>query len=236
MTSARTQITTLNVDFSTYKPGTSLDRFVDEHQLYISTYNTEAEPISRIFLRENVDIVDGTLRLRVNGYSGSDEVEGAEIGTYADDILYGTFTTVAKLTDVPGICAGFFTYTDDNNEIDIEALSSYYTKGYRNIVDPGLQLTNQPTKLGGKSTNEAVPYDFDPTKGFHNYTIVWTAESSEFYVDGEHQATFTTNVPKKPASFLWNAWSSGDPNWSAGPPREDSYTLIKSIHLAYSAA
>ncbi|BGP36181.1 hypothetical protein JCM10449v2_000079 [Rhodotorula kratochvilovae] len=232
---AKSKVTKLDVDFSTYKSGT-VASFLDKNELYASSYSVASTPLSHTFVSSNVDIVNGALRLKVNGQSGKGDVKSAEVGTYADDILYGTFTTVAKLTDVPGICFGAFTYTDDNHEIDIETLSSYYTKGYGYSVQPGLEFTNQPLTEGQQSTNTAVAYGFDPTADFHNYTIVWTSSTSKFYLDGKLRTTFKKNVPKIAASFLWNAWSSGDVNWSAGPPKKDSYTLIKEIHLAYTTA
>ncbi|GEM12135.1 glycoside hydrolase family 16 protein [Rhodotorula toruloides] len=200
----------------------------------ISDYPVASFPITHTFVPSNVDIVNGALRLKVTGQSGKSDVKSAEVGTYAHDIRYGIFTTIAKLTHVPGVCFGAFTYTSDNAEIDIEALSSYYNKANRDSVPPGLEFTNQPLNDGQQSTNTAVPYGFDPTADFHNYTIVWNAKSSQFYVDGKLRKTVTTNVPQIGASFLWNAWSSGDPNWSAGPPKQDAYTLIKSVHLKYT--
>ncbi|BGO88424.1 hypothetical protein NBRC10512_006989 [Rhodotorula toruloides] len=226
-------VKTLDVDFSAYN-GEGLSTFLDKHSLYVSNYPVDSTPISHTFVPSNVDIVDGALRLKVTGQSGKGDVKSAEVGTYASNIRYGTFMTIAKLTPVPGVCFGAFTYTDDNHEIDIEALSSYYTTGYRESVPPGLEFTNQPLIAGQQETNTAVPYGFDPTADFHNYTIVWNAKSSQFYVDGKLRKTFTKNVPQIGASFIWNAWSSGDPNWSAGPPKQDAYTLIKSVHLQYT--
>ncbi|GAA6056558.1 hypothetical protein JCM3770_004360 [Rhodotorula araucariae] len=232
---AKIEVTTLDVDFSTYTSG-SVDAFLDKNGLYASEYSVPTTPLSHTFRASNVDIVDGTLRLKVDGQRGRGDVKSAEVGTQADNIRYGTFTTVAKLSNVPGVCAGFFTYTDDNHEIDIEALSSYYTGGYGYSVQPGLQFTNQPLREGRHPTAAAVTYGFDPAADFHNYTLVWTPSKSLFYVDGKHRRTFRRNVPSVAASFLWNAWSSGDVNWSAGPPKEDSYTLIREIHLAYTTA
>ncbi|GAA5906326.1 hypothetical protein JCM8208_003518 [Rhodotorula glutinis] len=226
----------LDVDFSTFVQGSDIASFLDQHQLYVSDYPVGSVLLKHTFVKDNVDIVDGALRLKVDGQSGHGDVKSAEIGTYDSDIRYGTFTTIAKLTPVEGVCAGWFTYTDDNNEIDIEALSSYYTKGYGYSVQPGLEFTNQPLTPGKKSTNAAVAYNFDPTADFHNYTIVWQKGKSEFHVDGKLRKTFRDNVPSVGASFLWNAWSNGDVNWSAGPPKQDSYTLIKEIHLSYTRA
>lgn len=104
-------VKTLDVDFTTYK-GEGLSTFLDKHSLYVSNYPVDSTPISHTFVPSNVDIVDGALRLKVTGQSGEGDVKSAEVGTYASNIRYGTFTTIAKLTPVPGVCFGAFTYTD----------------------------------------------------------------------------------------------------------------------------
>lgn len=111
------KVTKLDVDFSTFaSSGKSLVSFLNQHELYVSGYQVGSEPLAHTFVKDNVDVQNGALRLKVDGQSGEGDVKSAEIATFASNIRYGTFTTVAKLTPVPGICAGFFTYTDDNNE------------------------------------------------------------------------------------------------------------------------
>ncbi|GAA5898977.1 hypothetical protein JCM6882_004583 [Rhodosporidiobolus microsporus] len=228
---------TLDVDFGDFTGSHGqVESWLNERGLEVSSWPIDSTPLPHTYLVENVDIVDGSLRLKVPGVSGDADVTGGEVATQASDILYGTFTTVARTSPVAGVCHGFFTYTNDNAEIDIEVLTSYYTEGYGYSVQPGLEFTNQPLVDGEESTNTAVPYGFDPTADFHEYTIEWTSTASKFYVDGELKKTFKTNVPKVPAQFMWNSWSSGDPNWSAGPPTEDSYLDIRSIHLEYTTA
>lgn len=40
-----------------------------------------------------------------------------------------------------------------------------------------------------------------------------------------------TQVPTNAGYWIWNAWSSGDPCWSSGPPLAESVTQIKSIEI-----
>lgn len=79
--------------------------------------------------------------------------------------------------------------------------------------------------------------------------IKWTPNVSAFYIDGVQRARHTTNVrnysswpihisvhgctqvPTNGGSWIWNAWSSGDPCWSSGPPLAESVTQIKSIEI-----
>ncbi|GAA6048122.1 hypothetical protein NBRC10513_003761 [Rhodotorula toruloides] len=219
----------LLVDFSTYTPSSSVSSFLTSHALEISTDPIGSTPISHTFLASNVDIVDGALRLKVTGQSGRGDIKSAEVSTKEKGILYGRVTTRAKASPVPGVCHGFFFYTSDQLEVDIELLSSYFTQGRGDSVKPGLQMTNQALTKGGKSSNVVVPYPSDPTGAFHDYTIEWTKFATIFFFDGKEVGRLTTNVPPSPMAFIWNNWSSGEPNWSAGPPTEDSYLLISAV-------
>ncbi|GAA5995078.1 hypothetical protein JCM5350_003996 [Sporobolomyces pararoseus] len=220
--------TSLSLDFTTLSSATDLDSYLASNGLEISTDLIETEPITHTFRRENIDWVDGALRMIVKGQSGNGDISSSEFAT-TDSFLYGSVTTRLKASDVAGVCHGIFWYTNDNLEIDIELLTSYYTEGLGDAVKPGLQLTNQALVQGESSSNVVVPYGFDPTADFHDYTIDWSKGASTFYVDGKEVGKLTENVPSEPLKFMWNSWSSGEPNWSAGPPREDSYMLIESI-------
>ncbi|KAM0751254.1 concanavalin A-like lectin/glucanase [Meredithblackwellia eburnea MCA 4105] len=218
-----------NVDFSTYNGGSVTD-FLNANRLSVSNYTVGSTPLPHTFTPDNVDIVNGALRLKVTGGS----INSAEIATKFT-MLYANITTRAKISKVPGTCASTFFYKNDNQEIDIEMLSSYITTGSQDgAVPAGLEFTNQAVKPGGTETNKAVPYGFDPTAGFHDYTIVWTNRMTRFYTDGQLRATLTTNVPTQAGPWVWNNWSSGDPYWSAGPPTSDNFYEIQSIVGTYT--
>ncbi|GAA5912134.1 hypothetical protein JCM6882_003064 [Rhodosporidiobolus microsporus] len=224
--------TSLLVDFSSYSGSSASDlsSFLSSYGLVVSTDFIGSTPVTHTFMEENIDWEDGALRLKVTGQSagGTEDVKSAEFAT-TDNILYGRVTTRAKASPVEGVCHGFFYYADDNHEVDIELLSSFYTEGKGEAVAAGCQFTNQALVPGGKVASKAVPYGFDPTADFHDYTIDWSADATTFSVDGEVVMTLTENVPTTPMAMLWNSWSSGGDNWSAGPPTEDSYLLISGI-------
>ncbi|GAA6018220.1 hypothetical protein JCM11491_005638 [Sporobolomyces phaffii] len=231
------------IDFSTYDSSKQdVDAFLDQHGYMVSTSVVERDgdlpaALPRRHVRDNVEIVDGALRLKVTAYPDgpADEVESGEIESH-DYYHYGTIEAWAKATDVPGVCQGIFFFESDYAEIDIELLSSYYTKGYEYSVEPGAQFTNQAVVAGTASTRNARAYGFDPAADFHNYTIQWTPTTTAFFIDGKHQDTFKKNVPKVASQIVFNNWANGDPNWSAGPPKEAAYFHIKSIkYTPYSA-
>ncbi|GAA5923244.1 glycoside hydrolase family 16 protein [Sporobolomyces koalae] len=223
------------IDFTTFDSRkTTTDAFLNEHGYMRSDYTIESDgvagSISRRFEPSNVDIVDGALRLKVKGQTGRGTISCGEIESY-NAFRYGTLETIAKATPVEGVCQGIFYYEGDNNEIDIELLSSYYTKGYKQYLSAGVQFTNQATVVGGQSSTLGQPYGFDPTADFHNYTITWTPTATLFYIDGELRNEFNTNVPGVDAKIIFNNWANGDPMWSAGPPKEDAYFLIRSFNF-----
>ncbi|GAA5912136.1 hypothetical protein JCM6882_003065 [Rhodosporidiobolus microsporus] len=214
--------TSLLVDFSTYSGSSSsdLDSFLSSHGLMISTYGSLfIGPIGHAFTRETVDYADGALRLKVVGQSsGTDEVQGAEVAT-VEDVLYGVVTTRAKASPVAGVCHGFFFYNDVGHEVDIELLSSFYTEGKGDSVQPGAHFTNHPI------TDDGEPY-----------TIEWKEGETIFSLDGKAVKSFKENIPSDAMAMIWNSWSSGEPNWSAGPPTEDSYLLISGIAANWTTA
>ncbi|GAA5858313.1 hypothetical protein JCM8547_004644 [Rhodosporidiobolus lusitaniae] len=227
---------TLDVNFADFT-GTEwseVEPWLNEQGLSVSDWPVDDATKSYTYSPKNVDIHGGVLRLKV---TAGEDVVGGEVTSQDEDILYGTFTAIAKGSKVPGVCQGIFIWGSDYNEVDIELLSSYYDASMdTDLILPGLQFTNRPVVEDTPETNNATAYAsggevFDPTDDFHEYQFVWSKTQTSFYLDGELKQTFKTNVPEGPAQFFLNNWSNGDVHWSAGPPTEDSYFLVKSIHL-----
>ncbi|GAA6063759.1 hypothetical protein JCM10212_002711 [Sporobolomyces blumeae] len=214
-----------SVDFGTFaSSGQSVDDFLWKRGYMTSAYTIATDvfgSVARRFDKSNVKIEDGLLKLKVNGFTGG-AVVSSEIESISN-FKYGTMT--AKATAVEGVCQGIFFYHSTQQEIDIELLSSYYTKGYKQIVLPGAQYTNQPAYEKAPKSAKARIMPFDPTTGFHN----WTPDATRFYLDGVLQWRLTQNVPQVGSKIILNNWSNGDPNWSAGPPKKDAYLLVKSL-------
>ncbi|GAA5841681.1 hypothetical protein JCM11251_007053, partial [Rhodosporidiobolus azoricus] len=197
--------TDLLIDFTTFD-GSDLESFLSSHGIAISTYGSVfIGPIGHTFIRETVDWADGALRLKVVGQSsGTEEVKSAEIAT-VETITYGTVTTKAKATAVKGVCHGFFFYNDLGHEIDIELLSSFYTEGKGDSVQPGVHFTNHPFSEGGEPVHDTAEYGFDPTADFHDYTIEWKEGETVFSLDGKVVKSFTENVPSDGLNMIWNS-------------------------------
>jgi len=216
----------LNVDFGSLSSADELEGYLSENGLWISDYGTvNIGPLLHGFHKENTDWVDGAIRMKVVGQTGDGEVSSSELAT-KDKFLYGRVTTRFRASPVPGVCHGIFWYgvscffpsvfsrwlsltesrvQGSTLEVDIELLSSYYTEGLGDGVRPGVQLTNHPTSSsGGDMVNEVVPYGFDPTESFHDYSIEWKEGETIFEIDGKEYGRFTSNVPSEPMNFIWN--------------------------------
>jgi hypothetical protein len=123
-----------DVDFSDYASsgGSDVETWLNKQGLSISDYAVDGRcvfflfllrvlpvfttihfrsPYSHLFSKDNVDIVDGYLSLKVSGENDGSEVSASQVTTTDQTILYGTFRTVAKLTSVPGVCQAAFTCT-----------------------------------------------------------------------------------------------------------------------------
>ncbi|KAI0691530.1 concanavalin A-like lectin/glucanase domain-containing protein [Cerioporus squamosus] len=230
---------TLSVDFSEYSSNMTVSDFLSSKGLTINTYEVNGDnPFNHTYEAANVGISDGYLTLKVTGGTkNGSSVPSACIQTNDTDITSGTFKVTAIASTVEGVCHGFFTYESDSQESDIEILTSHIYSG-NDAVNGGLQLTNQATNGNSSdNTRKAVTYPADPTAGAHEYTLKWTPGSStEFFFDGQSVATIDTNVPTAPSAFLVNSWSGGNPNFTAGPPTEDSILRVSKIELEYETS
>lgn len=93
----------LFVDFSTFSSSDTVESFLSKAGLVISVWPVDFTPISVMMTPDNVDIVDGALRLKVTGQTGSGQVQSAEVATAEQAILYGKVTTRAKASPVAGV-------------------------------------------------------------------------------------------------------------------------------------
>ena len=68
---------------------------------------------------------------------------------------------------------------------------------------------------------------FDPSGAFHEYRFDWSPESVSFYADGGLLDTMTQAIPTSPGHITLSHWSTGNPDWSAGPPTTDAMLTVE---------
>jgi len=206
--------TLLHADF------TQLSSLPEALQIGTSTVAASGSPYARQFRQDNVFINNGSsISLVVPGRQTASPISSARISTIYEDILYGSVRTVAKVAPTPGSCHGFFFYRDDNQESDIEILTSRQGRVY---------FTNQAVSPSSRNTSTFTSLPANSTTEFHEYRLDWTPGKTAFYIDGVLAQTFTDNVPSRPGSWRWNNWSNGG-SWSSGPPVHTSNLEIREI-------
>ncbi|KAF8149497.1 concanavalin A-like lectin/glucanase domain-containing protein [Crassisporium funariophilum] len=216
-------------DFSAVKPGGDAAAFLSSAGFGISSYPIIGTPYPREFLPANVLFGEGTLDMKVNAFFGTGSIGSAEFATL-EHFQYGSVRTVQKSSSVPGVVEGNFFYASDNQETDIEILTSTIDTDSA-CVPKGVWVSNQALTPGTPASQETIPFAFDPRADFHEYRIDWLPGSTTFFIDGVQISQKTTNVPTAVGPWIWNAWSNGDPCWSNGPPAADSITQIRSIEI-----
>ncbi|KAF9448217.1 glycoside hydrolase family 16 protein [Macrolepiota fuliginosa MF-IS2] len=215
-------------DFSGVTAGGDAIALLSSYGLGVSDYSINSTPVPRTFVPSNVALGNGALNLKVSAFSGG-SIQSAEMVTQ-DQFKYASVRTIQKSSTTPGVVEGNFFYLNDNQEIDWEILTSTISTASA-CVPAGIWATNQAVTPGTSNTHQTIPFTFDPTADFHEYRIDWSSDATAFYINGQQQTRFTTNVPTQAGSWIWNTWSSGDPCWSNGPPTADSITQIQSIEI-----
>jgi len=126
-----------------------------------------------------------------------------------------------------------FIYYDDNNESDIEILTS----------DPSthIRYSNQPTVdkggnlIAAASNDVTLPKDTDWT-AWNEHRIDWLPGQSAWYINGVSVVNMTYGVPKKPSSLTLNVWSDGgiwSGNMSVG---DEAYLQVQWVEMVFNTS
>ncbi|OAA34043.1 Concanavalin A-like lectin/glucanase, subgroup [Metarhizium rileyi] len=127
--------------------------------------------------------------------------------------FFGRTEILLKVAPGQGIVSSMMWLSDDLDEVDWEFLGSNKTFATTNYFGKG----RQDYKNGGSHPMSGMQDDY------HNYTTVWTKESIEWFIDGNHIRTLnskdannTLNYPQTPMRLSIGIWAGGDPSLPEG--------------------
>ncbi|KAI9797218.1 MAG: hypothetical protein M1833_005627 [Piccolia ochrophora] len=195
---------------------------------------TMQSPLSRTNREENVYIEDGKLVIKQEGFTEEDAAANRSVGigaivTKKDDFLHGSFRASFAVDRQPGAVAGFFTYENDTNEIDIEVLTK----------EPNattIHYTNHPSldPKGNPIVYSSAPVDLNtPWTEEQQHRFDWSEDNVTFYQDAEPMYATIVNIPRAPMSVQLNLWSSNS-SWSGPPSTKDLAMRISSILIYHN--
>jgi len=128
-------------------------------------------------------------------------------------LFFGTTEVIMQTAPGQGIISSIVLLSDDLDEIDWELMG-----GNNSYVE-----TNYYGK-GNQSERNALYYPIQtPEQIFHNYTVHWTAERLDWYIDGQVVRTLLyddaeggNSYPQTPMRFKMGIWAGGDPKMPPG--------------------
>jgi hypothetical protein len=124
-------------------------------------------------------------------------------------IFFGRASCIMKAASGRGIVSSFIMQSEDLDEIDWEFLGGNTTHVMTNYFGKG----NTTDFTRGKEYEEE-----NPLADFHNYTIDWTRERIEWWMDDKLLRTLKTEeapmggkeYPQTPMTIRLGAWAGGD--------------------------
>lgn len=167
-------------------------------------FNT-SETVDRSFNSTN-----GKLKYGGNGaeFTVSKRFESPTIQSFFY-IMFGSVSVVMKAATGQGIVSSIVLQSEDLDEIDWEFLGGNGTHAQTNYFGKG--------NTSSYDRDVWHPVDTDVRENFHNYTVDWTAEKMDFYIDSKKVRTLKygdanggQNYPQTPATVRLGAWAGGD--------------------------
>ena len=179
---------------------------------------------------ESSDPSDTTfLTLRTTRFE--DFQSAAEMENEDKNLMYASLRMRARVKGAAGAVAGFFTYYDDNNESDIEILTTDNETTWNFSDQPSVDKENNAI-----AASLITPPNLPSWRDWHEYRFDWTPHVVRWFIDGKYAAQNTYSVPSKPLGLVLNMWSDGG-NWSGNMSVGDSAELqIQWIELAFNTS
>jgi beta-glucanase (GH16 family) len=125
-------------------------------------------------------------------------------------IFYGRVEAIMQAAPGRGVISSVNLLSDDLDEIDWEVMGQNNTHVFNNWYGKGNRTQNHGEE----------PLLADSQTGFHNYTIIWTEQELQFWLDGNQVRTVASDepgrYPQTPCYINLSLWAGGDPDNEPG--------------------
>ncbi|KAL2849685.1 concanavalin A-like lectin/glucanase domain-containing protein [Aspergillus pseudodeflectus] len=167
-------------------------------------------PIRKLNSNANVyihrDASSPSSHLTLRAYRNENFISSAEVESKVHNMFHASIRVRARVRGDAGVCAGIFTYYDDNNESDIEILTRDPTNHIRYTNQPGLD--EDGNEIPGASV-DAVMAGGAVWNEWNDHRLDWTEDLSVWYLNGELVHNKTYGVPSEPSLAILNMWGNG---------------------------
>jgi hypothetical protein len=131
-------------------------------------------------------------------------------------IMFGKVEMLFQAASGVGIISTYNLLSDDLDEIDLEIMggntsfvsNNFFGWGNQSQFNSQYEPTNGPNWQGGAMG------------GFHNYTVDWTQDQIQWYMDGDLVRTQAYlepgQYPQTPSYLKFGIWAGGDPTLPKG--------------------
>ena len=192
------------------------------------------------YVPENVDFVDGMLRLKVEQTQGPNGVisKGAAVWT-REKFGYGTYEFVMRMAsesstpygsgkvDSGTVSSAFLYFQNSETEMDVEFLGDkncLWATNWHNLNFQAPPSYTQEVRTTDQVQNSSL------ADQFHQYKLVWQSESVKWYIDGVLVADHHTNVPVAAAYIILQIRGTNSDEWGGkATVNVVRYAYVKSV-------
>ena len=176
---------------------------------YTATFNTSQTQLDPRFF--NVSAGANNIKFTNKGAEMTIAESGQSVTAQTSFyIMFGTVEVIMQAAAGVGIISTFDLMSDDADEIDLEIMGGNTTTVESNTFG-----------WGNKTQHNALYHPCDgPAESMHNYTIVWSAEQIEWFVDGQSVRIMPYTdpgvYPQTPSYVKFGIWAGGDQSQPEG--------------------
>ena len=180
--------------------------------------------INNVYIQSNDDGSSDTF-LTLRTYREPDFQSAAELQSI-NTVDYASMRMYSKTVGSQGACTSMFTYLNDDQESDIEILTSG--------PDTVIQYTNQPGSTPGATTNATMPSGLT-WEDWVTHRVDWTPGNTIWSVNGIEVVNQALQTPTEPSYLLFQAWSNGE-SWTGEMAVDGEAEMdIQWIEILYGA-